>query len=102
MRADEFDVDDAKVVVHVNDQTIFVSANIEYHAIVGHKTCMSISAFNCLGISPVGSLRFSKPRLQGLLCIRMAFPKVSERSPGENPHGENDSMFPLREQEIAL
>ena len=40
MRSNEFDKDDAVVVIHVYDQSILVSADIENHAVVGNKARM--------------------------------------------------------------
>ena len=40
MGANELDIDDSEVVVHVNDQSILVSADIKYDPIVSHKACI--------------------------------------------------------------
>ena len=40
MRSNKFDKDDAVVVIHVHDQSILVSADIENHAVVGDKARM--------------------------------------------------------------
>jgi len=62
-RANELDVGDAKLIVHLNDQSVFVAAVIEHDSIVTHKNCVSISAFGYLRIAPLRCLRFSEPRL---------------------------------------
>ena len=42
MRSNEFDKDDAVIVIHVHDQSIPVAANIANHAVVGYEACMPI------------------------------------------------------------
>ncbi len=83
--------DDAEIVVHVNNQPVFVIADIEDDSVIGNETCVSISAPDCLRVFPIRNLSFSEP---GLLRIRMALPKSSKHAPGDNPHITNNNVFP--------
>jgi hypothetical protein len=86
VRSDELDVDDSKIKVHVNHETVLVSTYVEDHTIVANETRMPISPLDCRHVAPISGLDFREPGLQRLLGGRMTFPEFAEWSPGYDSH----------------
>ncbi len=86
MRPHELDVDDPKVIVDMSYQSISVAADVEDDTVVGHEARMVVPALYSLWTSPVRGLRLGEPGFKRLLGIGMAFPKLSERASGDDPH----------------
>ena len=71
MTADESDKDHLEVVVHLDDQAVFVAADVEDNPVVGKKTGTGKLGLNLLWMSPSGGLGEGVPSLEGLFSIAM-------------------------------
>jgi hypothetical protein len=55
MGANETDIDHLKLVLHGHDQSIRISLNVEYDAIVAQNARCTVRSLDVLRASPVGS-----------------------------------------------
>ena len=72
MAANESDKDRLEVVVHLDDEPIFVAADVEDNPIVRKKAGRCEPGFDLLGIAPAGRLGQGMPGLERLFSIAMA------------------------------
>jgi hypothetical protein len=80
----------------VDDQPIFVAANVEDHAVVTDE--IDIRAEHRLDVGRPRSLRFKDGRVpyaQGYSRLRVALPKCTKRGFGDHLHMK--TLFPIRE-----
>ena len=75
MGADKPDEEDAKIVAYGDYEAILVPTDVEDDTVVGDDACRSIPRLDSARRLPGGSLRFSIPRAERLLCVGVLFPK---------------------------
>jgi hypothetical protein len=76
MRSDEFHQNAAERVRHVNDEPIFVSADIKYDPVVGNEIdrCAECPLYVCRALPP-RSVDDSKPSSNWTFSLRVALPE---------------------------
>lgn len=95
MCANEFDPDDARLVLDLNYKAVFIACNVEHYAVVAADACMPVLGFHVLRGCPAAFECLVMPTLQrafGISVLR-GFPKLFECAFGNNPHGANLSHF---------
>jgi len=86
VRAHEPDKHDLELILHRDNDPIFVAPDVEHHSIVGDKTRVTISLFDVYGRLPMGMFDIGIPSLKRLPSVGMVFPKEAEGFSGDDPH----------------
>ena len=68
MRADESDIDDARVVVDLDDQPVAVAFDVEHHAVVRQDVGAAIANEDVPRRFPLGAGCFGVPCFERFLC----------------------------------
>ena len=102
MTADESDKDHLEVVVHLDNQAVFVAADVEDNPVVGKKTDIEKPGLNLLWIAPSGGLGEGVPGLEGLFSITMTrLQELHQGSLGDDAH-TTLLLLPLWEEKSLL
>jgi hypothetical protein len=95
MCADEFHQHSAERIGHVDDQSKFVAAEVEDHAVIADEVDRRAElSLDIVGIAPPGLARQREPRADRPLGLRMALPEVLQGSAGDHLHRAEFSMSP--------
>jgi hypothetical protein len=87
MRPDEFDQRATERIRDVDDQPIFVAAEVENHPVVANEvdSCAELP-FDVVRISPTPFARNGEPSANWALGLRMMFPELLQRPAGDHLH----------------
>jgi len=98
MTADETDVHDAVLILDGCDQPVPIPLDIENHTVVSNKAGIAISVLDIRRVLPFRVSGIIIPSLQRLLRIWMPIPIIFQGLSGNDSHGGNYKLIPLREQ----
>jgi hypothetical protein len=73
-------------IVDHHHQTIPIAPNIKDQPVVADKAGIAVDSSDIRSRGPCGTLGVTIPCLEGLLGIRMLFPKETERFEGDDRH----------------
>lgn len=96
----ETDVKYAVQVLHDNDESVVVSLDIEYDAVVRQKTGIAVNTLDIRGRTPLGVLGIIVPCLQWLPRVWMLLPEFSQGFTGYNTHAVDYNLLPIRDQAL--
>jgi len=95
MGADEFHQRAAECVRHMDDQPIFVAAEVEDHAVVADEIDGRAELpLDIVRTAPARLARQREPRADRPLGLRMALPEFLQGSAGDHLHRGEISMSP--------
>jgi len=96
MTSDESDKDHLEVVVHLDDQAVFVAADVEDNPVVGNKTGTGKLGLNLLWITPSGGLGDDAHTTLRLLPLRGEKEPAAEYPMSMHAMHEAESLTGLR------
>jgi hypothetical protein len=89
MRPDEFHQCAAERVRDMDDQPVFVAAEVEDHPVVADEIHGRAELpLDIVRIAPSTLARHGKPRPNGTLGLRMTFPELLQRPAGDHLHAQ--------------
>jgi hypothetical protein len=93
--ADKADVSDPQWVIELDDQSVFITRNIESHSVAFKNACVAKLLLDLMGADPICIFRYGVPRLHGFLAVAVVrnSPKFPDRFPGDDPQSNSSESL---------